>query len=117
MRHTLKPLGYVRYGDDFVLFVNNQAEAQYAQKMATEWLDSVLHLRVHRTNNMVLPAKSGLHFLGHTIHADSPPAVDRTMIHKIERDLVYRNLASYQAMALPRRFAKQVPWLLDDIVL
>lgn len=29
VRHTLKPLGYIRYGDDFVLFTNNEAEARH----------------------------------------------------------------------------------------
>ena len=112
VRHTLKPLGYLRYGDDFALFVNNEAEAQQAKVIATEWLATMLHLHIHRTNNIVLPAKAGLYFLGHTIHSDSPLSVDKTMIRKIERDVRYQNIASYRAMALPKRFAKQLPWLL-----
>ena len=114
VRHTLKPLGYVRYGDDFVLFVRNETDARQVQAVATKWLITMLKLRVHRKNNVTLPAKAGLHFLGHTIHSDSPLAVDRTMIRKIDRDISCRNFGSYQAMALPRRYAKQLPWRIMD---
>lgn len=114
MRHTLKPLGYVRYGDDFVLFLRNETDAREMQAIATKWLVTILKLQVHRKNNVILPAKAGLHFLGHTIYPDSPLAVDRTMIRKIERDIDYRNFASYRAMALPKRYAKQLPWRIID---
>ncbi len=111
MRHVLKPLGYVRYGDDFVLIMNTKAEAQRAQMIATEWLATTLHLKVHLTNNIVVPVKAGLHFLGHIIHMNSPLAVDRRMLRKIERTVRMCNIASYKAMALPRRFAQRMPWL------
>lgn len=112
VRYQLKPLGYIRYGDDFVLFMNTEAEARDAQTEATSWLAKMLRLQVHRKNNVVLPAKSGLHFLGHTIHANSSLSVDQTMLRKIERDISYQNFASYQAMALPRRYSKHLPWLI-----
>jgi hypothetical protein len=111
VRHVLKPLGYVRYGDDFVLIMHTKAEAQHAQMIATEWLVATLHLRVHHTNNIVIPVKAGLHFLGHIIHMNSPLAVDGRMLRKIERTVRMCNIASYKAMALPRRFAQRMPWL------
>ena len=100
----------MRYGDDFVLFVKNNSEAQNAQKLATEWLISNLYLRVHHTNNVILPAKSGLHFLGHIIYPCSPLSVDRAMMRKIQGGVNYSNTASYQAMSLPYRFARRMPW-------
>jgi hypothetical protein len=114
VRHELKPLGYIRYGDDFVLFLETEMEAYHAKTVATDWLGNTLSLQVHRKNNVVLPVRAGLHFLGHTIHPDSSPSVDRTMLRKIERDIGYRNFASYQAMALPHRYAKQLPWRIMD---
>ena len=114
VRHTLKPLGYVRYGDDFALLVRDESDARQMQAVAMKWLAAILKLQVHRKNNVVLPAKAGLHFLGHTIHSDSSLTVDRIMIRKIERDINYRNFASYQAMALPKRYAKQLPWRIID---
>lgn len=110
MRHTLKPHGYIRYGDDFVLIMNSEAETRHAQSIATEWLASVLHLHVHRNNNVVLPARAGLHFLGHKVYPNSPLTVGRPMLRKIDRDVSYANIASYQAMALPKRYAKSLPW-------
>jgi hypothetical protein len=112
VRHTIKPLGYVRYGDDFVLFVSSKIEAQDAQKSASEWLLSALHLRVHSNNNVIKPATSGLYFLGHIIYSVSPLSVDLKMRCKIEMTICLRNAASYQAMKLPRRFASKMPWLL-----
>ncbi len=114
VRHTLKPLGYVRYGDDFVLFVNSEAEVRHTQAVATEWLAGTLKLQIHQRNNVALPTKAGLHFLGHQLYPDSPLTVDQTMLRKIERDIGYRNFASYRAMALPRRYAKRLPWRIMD---
>ena len=114
VRHTLKPLGYVRYGDDFALLVRDESDARQMQAVAMKWLAAILKLQVHRKNNVILSAKAGLHFLGRIIHSDSPLEVDRTMIRKIERDIDYRNFASYQAMALPKRYAKQLPWRIID---
>jgi RNA-directed DNA polymerase len=116
VRHTIKPLGYVRYGDDFVLFLPSQQQALAAQQLATDWLHEELKLAVHSKNNVVVTANQGLHFLGHSIYPCSPLSADRFMIDKIRHNINPENAASYQAMHVPHRLAKQLPWLLLPIV-
>ena len=35
VRHTLRPFAYIRYGDDFVLFVGSKIETKQIQDRAT----------------------------------------------------------------------------------
>ncbi|OGL30266.1 hypothetical protein A3D14_00210 [Candidatus Saccharibacteria bacterium RIFCSPHIGHO2_02_FULL_47_12] len=114
VRHHIKPLGYLRYGDDFVLFMRTQKEANEAQDVATAWLLEMLRLRVHPRNNVVIRANQGLHFLGHSIYSFLSLSVDKVMGRKVKQGLNMRNAASYKAMNLPRRVSKQLPWELLD---
>jgi hypothetical protein len=114
VRHKFKPLAYMRYGDDFIIITPDQATTLLCQREATIWLKEVLKLTVHKKNDIVLPAKHGLFFLGHKIYPHAPLSVDDAMLKKIARDVNMSNVASYQAMALPRKYTKQLPWLLLD---
>jgi RNA-directed DNA polymerase len=111
VRHIIKPLGYVRYGDDFVLLVDNQKEAILTQSLVAKWLSKHLHLTIHKQNNVVVRASQGLHFLGHQIYP-SGIAVDRAMAEKIKQKVDRQNAGSYRAMHLSPKQAKQLPWLL-----
>jgi retron-type reverse transcriptase len=110
VRHTVKPLAYVRYGDDFVLFMPSEEAANIAQRLTTNWLLEELGLRVHARNNWVFRARFGLHFLGHAIYPSSPIAVERAMRTKINQRLTARNAVSYQTLRLPAKDRKQAPW-------
>jgi hypothetical protein len=110
----MKPLGYVRYGDDFIVLAKTQQQALTAQKIATAWLKANLRLCVHDSNNIVIRTNQGLVFLGHYIYSLAPVSVDRAMSRKIRQGINPTNIASYGAMQLPRRRAKQLPWLLRD---
>jgi hypothetical protein len=102
----------MRYGDDFVLFVPNLNQAILMQELATHWLDRQLKLRVHIKNNVVIPANTGLHFLGHKIYAYAPLAVIDPMATKIYTTISITNAASYKSMHVPARKSKKLPWLL-----
>jgi RNA-directed DNA polymerase len=69
-RHTLKPQAYLRYGDDFLLFYATRRQAHQTREIARAFLKNTLGLTVNAKNNVVVPAKSGLKFLGHTITGD-----------------------------------------------
>ncbi|MGH7240829.1 MAG: RNA-directed DNA polymerase, partial [Candidatus Saccharimonadales bacterium] len=112
VRHELKPLAYIRYGDDFVLFCDDKTQAEEYRRVATQWLANTLRLTVHTSNDVVVRATQGLRYLGHSIYPDSALSVDKVMLQKIRRDISPRNAASYQAMALPRRKKMQLPWWL-----
>ena len=111
MRHEIKPLAYLRYGDDFVMFMSRE-QAHEAQNTAEKWLDEALRLPVHPTNDVVAETKHGLFFLGHTIYPYSPLSVEARMYKKIIANVDMRTIASYKAMHVPRRKAALLPWLL-----
>ncbi|PIR86110.1 hypothetical protein COU14_00770, partial [Candidatus Kaiserbacteria bacterium CG10_big_fil_rev_8_21_14_0_10_44_10] len=111
VRHHIKPLGYLRYGDDFVLFMNSQRDATCAQSLATGWLFNLLKLNVHKKNNIIIRPSQGLYFLGHHIYP-SGISVDRIMAGKISQKIDRQNAGNYQAMHLSSKQAKQLPWLL-----
>jgi retron-type reverse transcriptase len=114
VRHHINPLGYIRYGDDFVLFVNRKEEAEYAKNAITTWLLDVLHLKVHPNNNLAVKTSSGLLFLGHQIYPTSRVSIDKAMTKKLKQRLDRRNAGSYRAMYLPKKLAKRFPWMLRE---
>lgn len=54
VRHTLKPLSYIRYGDDFLVFAESEQEAIGFQCHAAQWLRRELFLSLHKKNNHVI---------------------------------------------------------------
>jgi RNA-directed DNA polymerase len=103
VRHELKPLAYVRYGDDFLLFARTRAEAKSYQNIAQEWLVKYLSLRLHSRNNVIIQPKQGVHVLGHWIYPKHQIIVDSMMKHKIRKNLNRSNVATYKSMYVPAR--------------
>ena len=58
--------GYVRYCDDFVLFLNDRFRLQQAVRQVATFLASV-RLRLHESKTVVVPSRSGLRFVGYRI--------------------------------------------------
>ena len=116
MRHEIKPLGYLRYGDDFIMFMQSAEQACEAQKVASKWLFDALRLSIHSKNNIVVKASRGLKFLGHQIYPLSGVTVDRTMARRLPLKIDRQNAGGYKAMHLTRKQSKQFSWLLRDNV-
>ncbi|MEK7059500.1 MAG: hypothetical protein AAB971_01960, partial [Patescibacteria group bacterium] len=114
-RHDIKPLGYLRYGDDFILFVDNREQAIAVQKVASIWLLDSLSLRIHPKNDVLARASQGLKFLGHQIYPTSGITINKTMSKKINQRINKQNAGSYKSMHLTTKQARQLPWLLNDI--
>jgi hypothetical protein len=114
VRHQLKPLAYVRYGDDFVLFARSQNEALYFQRIAGEWLAKELHLTLHPKNNIVIQVKQGLHILGHWIYPKHQIIIDGAMSSKVYRNLNIVNAATYKSLHQPKRRRKIMSHLLTQ---
>lgn len=115
-RHQLKPLAYLRYGDDFIMFFKNREEAGLAGEIATRWLQDKLKLTVHPANNFIFKASWGLHFLGHRLYPNAVPTIDKTMRAKIRRDVSIRNVNSYRSMKLTQKQHKELSWLIHSKV-
>ena len=64
VQHTLKPLAYVRYGDDFLIFTSSKEECEKVRACSEAFLAEQLFLTLHCKRNLILPPKVSLRFLG-----------------------------------------------------
>jgi retron-type reverse transcriptase len=115
VRHQLKPLSYVRYGDDALLFYPTRRAAKQARAMAGRFLKSRLGLTINPKNDVVVPAQAGLHWLGHAVTARHLLTDRHTTLRALAK-VNQRNIASYKALNLAKWPKKQLDWqVLDEI--
>jgi len=112
VRHSLKPLAYVRYGDDFLLFTRTENEAINFQIGASGWLLKNLCLKLHAKNNVIIRPKRGVHILGHWIYPKHHIIVDKAMRRKMYRNLNTSNASTYKSMHIPKRAQNIISHLL-----
>ena len=110
VRHLLKPLAYVRYGDDFMLFYPSKEMSLHFQHLATKWLADNLHLVVHPTNNVMVAVKDGVHFLGHWIFSNDTITVDKAMRRKMFISSSRQSVGVYKAMHITDKQRKLLTW-------
>lgn len=111
VRHRLRPLAYIRYGDDVVLFVSNRHEAVCMRVAIGQYLEQELHLKLHPANGGTYKVSCGVYFLGHRIYPDSvviAPSTVRRMQRRMSLDVV----ASYHAQQLSRQDRRDAAWFI-----
>jgi len=113
VRHVLKPLGYVRYGDDAILFVRTRHEARQFRKAATDFLREELRLTVNPKNDVIFRTDQPLHFLGHVI-TDKYVVVDKHTTRTVMEKINLRNVASYKSLKLAKWPKRQIDYLILD---
>ncbi len=111
VRHVVKPLAYVRYGDDFVLFCRTKQEVRDAKRISLRKLRQ-LGLTVNATQNQIMRSWQGLHFLGHIITKDGSAISKRTRGLMLRR-LNLRNIASYSSLKLHEDMKRELPWRVE----
>jgi len=65
--HRLKPAGYVRYVDDFVLLHESPQFLHQALQTITAWLPQHLDARLNTSKTILQPVARGIDFVGHVI--------------------------------------------------
>jgi hypothetical protein len=111
----LKPLAYVRYGDDAILFCKTRHEARKMRQNSVDFLKNELKLTINPKNDVIVPASAGLHFLGHAI-TDKYIVVDRHTTKSALQKANIGNIASYKSLKLVKWPKRQLDWqLLDEI--
>jgi hypothetical protein len=113
VRHTLKPLAYARYGDDAVFFCQNRRQAREFRQKSVEFLSETLKLTINPKNDVIVPAQSGLHFLGHAITAEYA-VVDRHTTKSALQKVSLNNVASYKSLKLVKWPKRQIDHLVLD---
>lgn len=118
MLHDLKPSGYVRYGDDFVLWFPDEFSARSAQVVGTQFLADELKLTVNPKHDRVRPTRHKLAYLGVDIWPNGKRLNQRAQQRAVHK-LTIQNAASYQSITsqhLPERYKKRFLWNLFDII-
>lgn len=96
VQHCLKPLAYVRYGDDMVFWLRSEHEAVSCDLLVKDFLLKDLKLAVHQ-NSTVQRANQMLHFLGIELWP-SGRRLDKRMRKRTYERICYGNYASYYSM-------------------
>ncbi len=115
VRHTLKPLAYVRYGDDVVMWARNHRDAHYFREQSVHFLRHALKMEINPRSDVLFRSCRGLHFLGHVI-TSSYIVVDRHTTRSVLGKSSSRSIASYKSLRLASMPKKQLNWqLLDEL--
>ena len=97
VKHTLKIKDYLRYGDDFLVFGKSKNELEDIQMKSTEFLNNTLKLTLHKKNNIIVPTKHGLKFLGIVFYPKGRKLSKRNVSRLYSR-LNVRNAGSYYGL-------------------
>ena len=113
MRHRLKPQGYLRYGDDFIIVASNRRQVRAIRAEAEMFLARELGLYLHPRNDVIVAAEQGLHFLGHVV-TPRYVVVDRYTSRAALQKVHMCNVSSYAALHLATYVKRELHWRLLD---
>ncbi|MEK7103732.1 MAG: RNA-directed DNA polymerase, partial [Patescibacteria group bacterium] len=121
--HHLRPLAYVRYGDDCVVIGESEADVAAIRNTIQEFLYTALHLAINPKNDIIIPVKEGIHFLGTRIYPWGI-ALNRRNRKKIIRRLDTSNVSSYGGLIRAwgtKQEGREFMWrslaLIDDMII
>ena len=109
--HTLKPLHYLRYGDDFLLFDLNHENLTKMRTQAVRFLEQNLRLQVNPKLDKIQSSKQQLSYLGMDFFANGNYRMARATQSRVRKALETKNLSCYKSKVdktLPRRYAKRL---------
>ncbi len=97
VKHDLHIKKYLRYGDDFVIFVKNREEAVHYRILIKAFLTEELSLTLHTSNDVIFPCNQGLKFLGCMIYPHKRQLLKRVWNRVSERTEI-KNISSYSGL-------------------
>ncbi|HRY91377.1 MAG TPA: reverse transcriptase/maturase family protein [Candidatus Gracilibacteria bacterium] len=62
--NEIKPLAYLRYGDDFVVFGKSDECVEDLRKKVIVYIEDFLKLKINKSSNLIIKAGWGLKFMG-----------------------------------------------------
>lgn len=107
---VINPLAYVRYGDDFIIVHDDFEHLKLCREHLAVFLDQVLKISIHKTNDIIVPVKQGIHFLGCDIYPTGR-RLRKSVYNRIKERLDYHNSSSYRALVIRHGKQKMVKWL------
>ncbi len=112
VKHDLRPLKYLRYGDDFILVTEKREELEEFRKRTIQFLQDILHLELNSKNDKIMKARHGLKFLG-VIIWPTGRHLNKRSFSRISTRINQDNVSSYRGLLLkhsPKK-QKQFSWM------
>ncbi len=110
--HTLKPLSYNRYGDDFVLWFADEFSALEAQVIGEQFLRDELSLMLNPKHDNVQKCSQKLAYLGVDLWPNGK-RLQPSVLKRIDTNLTLLNAASYHALIKqhqPKKYLKKLAY-------
>ena len=117
VKHILKPQFYLRYGDDFIIIAPSRTDAKKIKESAVLFLQNTLGLEINRKNDIIIPVRQGVHFLGVEIFPTGR-RLKKRIWQKAQSKLNINNVASYKGL-IQQHYSKKLSyfgWLITKIL-
>jgi RNA-directed DNA polymerase len=117
MKYSIKPSAYMRYGDDWLCFANNKAQAEDVRLRSEDFLLGELKLSVNDKINYVCPVNKGISYLGVDFWPNGR-RIGNNSSTKIKNNLCPRSAASYKSLIIKNESAKKLlrfNWLISNM--
>lgn len=112
VKHILKPQFYLRYGDDFIILAKTRTNLIEFRERARLFLRDSLGLMINHKNDIILPVKRGIYFLGVEIYPTGRRLKSKIW-QRILKKLKRENISSYYGL-VRQHHRKKLPhfnWL------
>lgn len=116
VKHWLRPLAYLRYGDDFIILAESKEKATELRFLAVKFLKDRLNLSINVKNDIIIKANQGLRLLGSIIYYNGRKLSKRNT-RRISQQLNFKNISSYYGIINPfgRKELTKFNWQVVDI--
>lgn len=94
VKHILKPKGYVRYGDDFIMVEPDVQKLNFFRAKSIRFLHEILKLQINPKRDKIFKAQDGLRFLGVVLWPKGRRLNSRNIL-RIREKLAPNNIGSY----------------------
>lgn len=105
--HQLKPIKYLRYGDDFIVIASDNVTIEDMRPKIIDFLGQNLKLTLNPKNDIIVKVKHGLHFLGVHIFPKGRRLNTRAWLRS-QTKLNYKNIGSYYGLVRKHSKAKKI---------
>lgn len=110
--HVLKPLSYIRYGDDFILWAADRQTTGQFKRAGADFLSSQLRLGLQPGSTVVQPVRKKLHYLGVDFFSGGR-RLDARARQRVATRSDISNSASYHSLVrqnMPARYLERYNW-------
>lgn len=116
VKHILKSQFYLRYGDDFIIIIPTRVLAEELRGKIIFFLRNSLGLEINPRNDIIIPVRKGVHFLGVEIYPTGRRLKAKNW-QKAKNKLNQRNVASYYGLVSQnyQKKLKYFDWLITKI--